>query len=115
MDLEALWKNGVFDRYADENDNLGRVVKTPKPELVFMQNVDEERGPWVLEWCCIGDQKDLFHIYTLDDHIRRNFEALLGITDAQYIASWIILGVFRTHTEANQYYRLIRENMDEGD
>lgn len=60
-------------------------------------------GPWVAEWCSMGDQKGTFHVDTLRMTIRHNIDVFVGAKQAQHITPWIILGIFRTQREAHDY------------
>lgn len=66
-------------------------------------------GPWVVEWCSMGDQKGTFHIDTLNTAIRNNIDVFLGTATARYSTPWIILGVFRTSREADKYLDHLEE------
>lgn len=66
-------------------------------------------GPWVVEWCSMGDQKGTFHVDTLRTAVRQNIDVFLGQVTARYSTPWIILGVFRSAREASKYVDHLEE------
>lgn len=62
-----------------------------------------DEGPFVLEWCSMGEQKGTFHIDTLAATVKRNLYVFTGQSPARYTSPWLIVGVFATNEEAHQY------------
>lgn len=68
-----------------------------------MEELEKELGAWTVEWCCRGEQKGLFHVDTLKDHIKRNLRTYVGLHPAEHVSAWIILYVAPTQVEAHKF------------
>jgi hypothetical protein len=78
-----------------------------------MDELSRKLGPWTVEWCCRGEQKGLFHIDTLKDHIKRNLRTYAGMHEAEHVSAWIIIGITETSAEAQQLATQMRELLKE--
>jgi 5-methylcytosine-specific restriction endonuclease McrA len=74
----------------------------------FENELSKSVGPWVVQWCCTGEQKGTFHIDTLGCAIRSNLGVYAGIHAARYVSPWIILGVVPTASEASRLADMLR-------
>lgn len=69
-------------------------------------------GPWIIEWCCSGDQRGLFNIDSLRAHIERNCDVFLGHESPRFITSWIVMGIFPSQAEASRYCDQLTEQQE---
>jgi 5-methylcytosine-specific restriction endonuclease McrA len=60
-------------------------------------------GPWVVEWCSMGEQKGLFNIDSLRTHITKNIDTFLGLHEPRYVSPWIVIGIYPTISDAGKY------------
>jgi hypothetical protein len=110
MGTHALLTTGALDRFRNQKDNLGRWPNSQALEDDPIGELSVDAGPWIVEWCSVSEQKGVFLVDTLNCYIRRNFSVFIGAEDAKDITPWIILGVFRTSTEAHKYLHLLQEH-----
>jgi hypothetical protein len=71
--------------------------------------LSKQLGPWTVEWCCRGEQKGLFHVDTVGDHIKRNLRTYMGVHPAEHVSAWIILHIAPTQDEAHKFIESLRE------
>jgi hypothetical protein len=110
MAIHTLRAPGALDRFRNQKDNLGSWPNSLELEDDPIGELSVEAGPWIVEWCSTGEQKGVFLVDTLNCYIRRNLGVFIGAEDAKEITPWIILGVFRTSTEAREYLNLLQGN-----
>lgn len=73
----------------------------------------EDTGPWVVEWCSMGDQKGLLNIETISSVCSKNMDVFFGKYEARYISPWITMGVFKTIMDAGDFADKLNAIQDE--
>jgi hypothetical protein len=109
MDTYTLLATGALDRFRNQKDNLGKWPNSLDLADDPIGELSVDAGPWIVEWCSRGEQRGVFLVDTLNCYIRRNLSVFIGAEDAKDITPWIILGVFRTSTEAHKHLNLLQE------
>lgn len=66
--------------------------------------------PWVVEWCCSGGQRGLFHIQNLSGAIKSNRKFFSG----RAADPWLIIGVFDNAEGAYTFSDTLIERRDAG-